>query len=78
MTESSYSRRDIENDDARRKLLAIFMTQPVVFWGFSLSDPDLTHCMREVVVRVGVQAQHFAIMPSEIAGERELIRRRLH
>jgi hypothetical protein len=47
------------------------MTQPVVFLGFFLSDPDLAHFMREVVVRIGERAQHFAIMPSEIADERK-------
>jgi len=77
MTESSYSKRYIESEDTRRKLLAIFMTQPVVFIGFSLNDPDLAQFMREVVARVGTEAQHFALTPYETTDERDLINRRL-
>lgn len=72
LTESSYVGRYVKSEDARRKLLAIFMTNPVVFIGFSLDDPDLAQLMREVAARSG-GANHFALMKYSSELEREAI-----
>jgi hypothetical protein len=53
LTERAYVSRYVTSDDARRKLLAIFLTYPVVFAGFSMDDPDLSQIMREVAARLG-------------------------
>lgn len=77
LTESSYAGRYMRSDDARNKLFAIFLTQPVVFIGFSVNDPDLNHLMREVNARLGSGTpRHFALMGYEVEDERELIRSR--
>jgi hypothetical protein len=77
LTESSYASRYVRSDDASRKLFAILITQPVVFIGFSVTDPDLNHLMREVNARLGVGTpQHFALMGFEVDEQRELIKNR--
>jgi hypothetical protein len=61
LSESSYSRRYLRSEDAQRKLFALLITQPVVFLGFSVNDPDLNHIMREVNARLGGRnGNHFA------------------
>jgi hypothetical protein len=78
LTEGSYARRYVRSDDANRKLFAILITQPVIFIGFSVNDPDLNHLMREVNARLGVgDPQHFALMGYEVEEQREFIRNRL-
>ncbi|HEU0014997.1 MAG TPA: SIR2 family protein [Longimicrobium sp.] len=78
LTESSYARRYVRSDDANRKLFAILITQPVVFIGFSVNDPDLNHLMREVNARLGVgNPQHFALMGYEVDEQKEFIKSRL-
>ncbi|HEV2852637.1 MAG TPA: SIR2 family protein [Thermoanaerobaculia bacterium] len=77
LTESSYASRYARSDDAQRKLFAILITQPVVFIGFSVTDPDLDHIMREVNARLGTgNPQHFALVGYEVDEQRELIRNR--
>lgn len=77
LTESSYAARYMRSDDARNKLFAIFLTQPVVFIGFSVTDPDLNHLMREVNARLGAgQPQHFALIGYKVPQQRERIRGR--
>jgi hypothetical protein len=77
LTETSYASRYVRSDDANRKLFAILITQPVVFIGFSVSDPDLNHLMREVNARLGIGTpQHFALMGFEVEEQRELIKNR--
>lgn len=77
LTESSYARRYVRSDDAPLKLLAIMMTQSVVFIGFSVTDPDLNHIMRGVNARLGAgDRQHFALIGYRLADQRDLIRRR--
>ncbi len=72
LTESSYVNRYVKSDDARRKLLAIFMTHPVVFIGFSMTDPDLANLMREVTARLGGdQPSHYVIMAYGSEPERD-------
>lgn len=78
LTESDYVGRYIASDDARRKLMAIFMTNPVVFIGFSLNDPDLANLMREVTARLKTtRPSHFALMGYKTEGEREATRDRM-
>lgn len=77
LTESSYASRYVRSDDARSKLFAIFLTQPVVFIGFSVNDPDFNHLMREVNARLGMgKPQHFALIGYEVEEQQQLIRSR--
>lgn len=79
LTESSYASRYMRSDDAQRKLFAILITQPVVFIGFSVNDPDLNHLMREANARLGAgDPHHFALMGYEAKEERELIKNRFN
>ncbi|MER8802310.1 SIR2 family protein [Mesorhizobium sp. M0998] len=78
LTETSYVQRYIKSDDARRKLLAIFMTNPVVFIGFSMSDPDFGNLMREVTARLRTRSPcHYALMGYGSEPEREVYRDRM-
>ena len=78
LTESAYVARYIASDDARRKLMAIFMTHPVVFVGFSMNDPDLANLMREVTARLKAKPPcHFAIMGYRNDADREATRARM-
>lgn len=77
LTESSYASRYVRSDDAQRKLFAILITQPVIFIGFSVNDPDLNHLMREVNARLGRgNSQHFALVGYEVDDQRRLIKNR--
>jgi hypothetical protein len=76
LTESSYSRAYLDETNQRR-LVAIFITQPVVFVGFSMNDPDLGYLMRLVRTDSDGMTQHFGIFGCRTADERELIRRRM-
>jgi len=77
LTESSYAQRYVRSDDAQRKLFAILITQPVVFIGFSVNDPDLNHLMREVSARLGTgNPQHFALLGYKVDEQRDLMRSR--
>jgi hypothetical protein len=80
LTEQAYVDRYVTSDDARRKLLAIFLTYPVVFVGFSMDDPDLSQIMREVAARLGKLGgaeHHFGIFGYRTLAEKEAIRRRM-
>lgn len=89
LTESAYSRTYLREEN-RRRLMALFMTQPIVFIGFSMNDPDLSQIMREVLFSLpnpplaekkeaGKRSwrQHFAIFGYRTVPERDLIRRRM-
>jgi hypothetical protein len=77
-TETSYVDRYIKDTDARQGLLAIFMTHPVVFVGFSMNDPDLANLMREVTARlVSSEPCHLALIGFETHEDRDLIRERM-
>lgn len=80
LTEQAYVDRYVTSDDARRKLLAIFLTYPVVFVGFSMDDPDLSQIMREVAARLGKRRgaeHHYGIFGYRSLAEKEAIRRRM-
>lgn len=71
LSEGDYIRRYVVSDDANKKLFALFLTQPVLFVGFSLTDPDLASLMRVVNAYLGATDQdksllltrRFAILP---------------
>jgi hypothetical protein len=46
LTERDYVNRYLLGDEASKKLFAVFMVRPVVFVGFSLTDPELTQLIR--------------------------------
>jgi hypothetical protein len=48
LTETGYTNAYLREEN-RRRLIALFMTQPIVFIGFSMNDPDLGQIMREVL-----------------------------
>lgn len=80
LTEKQYVDRYVLDEDARRKLLAIFLTYPVVFVGFSLDDPDLSQIMREVAARLGEldgAVHHYGIFGFRTLPEKEAIQRRM-
>ena len=86
LTETDYARVYLR-EDARRRLLAVFMIQPVVFIGFSMNDPDLGQLLREVLASLrstdgpksvaGTVSQHFGIFGYHTSDERDVIRRRM-
>jgi hypothetical protein len=77
LTETSYAAAYLDDNFVRR-LLAIFMTQPIVFIGFSLDDPDLAQLLRiaRATFRTN-ETQHFGIFGYRTAGQREVIARRM-
>jgi hypothetical protein len=78
LTERSYVSRYVASDDARRKLMAIFMTHPVLFVGFSMNDPDLANLMREVTACLRTKKPaHYALMSYKTEAERDWTRTRL-
>lgn len=63
LTERDYVNRYLLGDEASKKLFAIFMVSPVVFIGFSLTDPELTHLIRATQGYVQAAAPtHFVIL----------------
>lgn len=78
LTERDYVARYVVSDDASKKLFAIFATQPVVFIGFSLTDPDLSFLMRVVNAHLGAAiAQHFIILPLKDGEDYQVISNKL-
>jgi hypothetical protein len=64
LTESDYLRRYYYSDEAKLTLFSVFMSHPIVFIGFSLSDPEITHLLR--ITRGFTRSsnfQHYAILP---------------
>ncbi|MFE1602378.1 SIR2 family protein [Methylobacterium sp. ID0610] len=77
LTESSYARSYL-NDIFQRRMIAVFMTQPVVFIGFSMQDPELSQILRVVRANLGDEAtQHYGIFGYRTEHEKELIARRM-
>jgi hypothetical protein len=79
LTDSDYVSRYVRSDDATKRLFALFALQRVVFFGYSLEDPDLMAIMREVNVAVGSKekARHFAFIGVDGTVDREVHRSRL-
>ncbi len=72
-TDGQYVNRYILSDDANKKLIALFMTQPILFVGFSLDDPQFNSLFRVVNAHLGADAtpRHFILMASEGHAEKE-------
>ena len=78
LSDRDYTARYLATDEAQRKLFAIFATQVVVFFGFSLSDPDFMEILRVVRHSLGGESgRHFAVLPIRNRAEEASMRRRL-
>jgi hypothetical protein len=72
LTERDYAERYLLADEASKKLFAIFMVRPVVFIGFSLSDPELTNLIRSIQGYTQSEVpMHFVILPLQPEREDE-------
>jgi hypothetical protein len=78
LTDRDYARRYLQSDSTARKLFAIFAMRRIVFFGFSLADPDLSFIMRHVAAALGYDGscRHFAFVGFEPRTPREMDRRR--
>ena len=64
LTERDYAERYLLADEASKKLFAVFMVRPVVFIGFSLSDPELMNLIRSIQGYTQSDVSiHFVILP---------------
>jgi NAD-dependent SIR2 family protein deacetylase len=79
LSDEDYTTRYVRQDDAQKRLFALFAMQRVVFVGFSLSDPDLMAILRQVNASMGLgtRARHFALMGVDGSVDREVHRNRL-
>ena len=78
LTDRDYTRRYLRDDRTVRKLFAIFAMRRVCFFGFSLTDPDLSAILRQVAGALGYeQARHFAFIGVRTEEEKEIHRKRL-
>jgi hypothetical protein len=78
LTDRDYTRRYLRDDRTVRKLFAIFAMRRVCFFGFSLTDPDLTAILRQVAAALGYERpRHFAFIGVKTEAEKELHRKRL-
>jgi hypothetical protein len=66
-TDSQYVDRYILRDDINRKLLALFMTQHILFVGFSLEDEQFKGLLRLVNAHLSSDytPRHFILLPSK-------------
>jgi hypothetical protein len=79
LTDRDYTQRYLRSDSTVKKLFAIFAMRRVVFFGFSLADPDLMAIIRQVTGALGFEApRHFAFMGMRPGDEREVDRKRLN
>lgn len=79
LSDADYTARYVRTEGASKRLFALFAMQRFVFFGFSLSDPDLSAIMREVNVAVGSKdkARHFAFIGLGARDDREVHRSRM-
>ncbi|HVR39781.1 MAG TPA: SIR2 family protein [Thermoanaerobaculia bacterium] len=64
LSERDYAARYVDSGAAQRKLFAIFATQRIVFFGFSLSDVDFVEILRIASHTLGRgKPRHFAVLP---------------
>jgi hypothetical protein len=76
-TDEDYTVRYVRTDDTVQRLFALFALQRVVFFGFSLEDPDLMAILRQVNAAVGFeQPRHFALVGIDQEEDREIHRGR--
>ncbi|HEX2780835.1 MAG TPA: SIR2 family protein, partial [Gemmatimonadaceae bacterium] len=78
LTDQDYSRQYVRSDATVRKLFALFAMHRIVFFGFSLTDPDLLAILRQVAGALGYgEPRHFAFVPIDKGKDREVDRKRL-
>lgn len=78
LTDQDYSRQYVRSDSTVRKLFALFAMHRIVFFGFSLTDPDLLAILRQVAGALGYgEPRHFAFVPIDEGKDREVDRKRL-
>ena len=79
LTDSDYSARYVDSMAAHRKLFAIFATQRVVFFGFSMTDPAFDELLRVARRTLGSgDARHFAVLGVPDPNDDVALRRRLN
>lgn len=64
LSERDYVERYVTSDADVRKLFAIFSMRPVVFIGFSMTDPDVMSIFRQVN-SIHRQPRHFALLSAK-------------
>jgi len=68
LTKKSYRQLIHDNEAYRQHLKTVFMTKTVLFLGFSLTDPDLTLLLDEIMeVSAGNLTENFALLDSRRA-----------
>lgn len=78
LTDDDYTTRYLRSEGAVKRLFALFALQKMVFFGFSLTDPDLMAIMRQVNVAVGfTEPRHVALVGLDGTEDREIHRGRL-
>lgn len=76
LSDRDYTDRYLRGNDTVLRLSALFSTYTLVFVGFSLSDPALTHLLRQVRIAQGPGApRHFALLALNSAKEDEMLER---
>jgi hypothetical protein len=78
LTERDYVDRYIKTDETAKRLFALFMTQHIVFVGFSLADPEITYLLRGVNAALGPGAErHYILLGLKPEEDAALTRSRL-
>lgn len=74
VSNGDYIGRYSSTDWTTRKLFAIFLTQTIVFIGYSLNDPDLTHLLRIANTHLPSDSpNHFIFLPLDSDQDERLI-----
>ncbi|HTE45275.1 MAG TPA: SIR2 family protein [Gemmatimonadaceae bacterium] len=77
-TDDDYTTRYLRSEGTVKRLFALFALQKMVFFGFSLTDPDLMAILRQVNVAVGfTEPRHVALVGLDGTEDREIHRGRL-
>jgi hypothetical protein len=79
LTDRDYARHYLRSDSTMRKLFALFALNRFVFFGFSLTDPDLMALMRQVAGGLAYERRprHFVILSAGPGYPRDDMRERL-
>jgi len=79
LTDRDYARHYLRSDSAMRKLFALFALNRFVFFGFSLTDPDLMALLRQVAGGLAFEnrPRHFVILAAGKGYPRDDVRERL-
>ncbi len=79
LTDRDYARHYLRSDSAMRKLFALFALNRFVFFGFSLTDPDLMALLRQVAGGLAYERRprHFVILSAGQGYPRDDMRERL-